>query len=117
MSEEMKKKQKQIVDEMMKVYETNPDVINYMEALMKFCIDLQQKVEQLDKENDDLKNRLDNEVAENTLRLKEVEQLENIRKEAIEYIENNSYFESNIVKTMVLGDYSSGLLNILNKGE
>ena len=45
-----------------------------------------------------------------------VEQLENIRKEAIEYIENNSYFESNIVKTMVLGDYSSDLLNILNKG-
>lgn len=48
MSEEMKKKQKQIVDEMMKVYETNPDVINYMEALMKFCIDLLQKVEQLE---------------------------------------------------------------------
>ena len=46
-----------------------------------------------------------------------VEQLENIRKEAIEYIENNSYFESNIVKTMVLGDYSSDLLNILNKGD
>lgn len=45
-----------------------------------------------------------------------VEQLENIRKEAIEYIKNNSYFESNIVKTMILGDYSSGLLNILNKG-
>ena len=46
-----------------------------------------------------------------------VEQLENIRKEAIEYIENNSYFESNIVKTMVLGDYSSSLLNILSKGD
>lgn len=45
-----------------------------------------------------------------------VEQLENIRKETIEYIENNSYFESNIVKKMVLGDYSSCLLNILKKG-
>lgn len=32
---------------------------------------------------------------------------------AIEYINNNSYFEDNIVKTMIFKDYSSNLLNIL----
>lgn len=32
---------------------------------------------------------------------------------AIEYINNNSYFADNIVKTMVFKDYSSILLNIL----
>lgn len=32
-----------------------------------------------------------------------------------EYIERNSYFEDNIVKTMVLGDYSKGILDIVNK--
>ena len=85
MSEEMKKKQKQIVDEMMKVYETNPDLINYMEALMKFCIDLLQKVEQL----------------------------ENIRKKAIEYIK--SY--KNDYAPYELSDYNvREILNILNKG-
>ena len=32
-----------------------------------------------------------------------------------EYIETNSYFKDNIVKTMVLGDYSKGILDIANK--
>ena len=32
-----------------------------------------------------------------------------------EYIETNSYFKDNIVKTMVLGDYSKGVLDIVNK--
>lgn len=32
-----------------------------------------------------------------------------------EYIETNSYFKDNIVKTMVLGDYSKGILDIVNK--
>ena len=32
-----------------------------------------------------------------------------------EYIETNSYFKDNIVKTMVLGDYSNGILDIVNK--
>lgn len=48
MSEEDKKLQKHLVDEMMKVSETNPDVMFYMEALMKKYEDLQQKVEQLE---------------------------------------------------------------------
>lgn len=32
-----------------------------------------------------------------------------------EYIETNSYFKDNIVKTMILGDYSKGILDIVNK--
>lgn len=32
---------------------------------------------------------------------------------AIEYINNNSYFKDNVVKTMIFKDYSSNLLNIL----
>ena len=47
----------------------------------------------------------------------EIERLNNIIKEVREYVENNSYFESNIVKTMVLKDYSNGILEILDKGE
>ena len=49
--------------------------------------------------------------------LEEIERLNNIIKEVREYVENNSYFESNIVKTMVLKDYSNGILEILDKGE
>lgn len=32
-----------------------------------------------------------------------------------QYIETNSYFKDNIVKTMVLGDYSKVILDIVNK--
>ena len=32
-----------------------------------------------------------------------------------EYIETNSYFKDNIVKMMILGDYSKGILDIVNK--
>lgn len=48
---------------------------------------------------------------------RKLQQKENIIKEVREYIETNSYFESNIVKTMVLKDYSNGILEILDKGE
>ena len=46
---------------------------------------------------------------------KQLQQKENIIKEVRDYIETNSYFESNIVKTMVLKDYSNGILEILDK--
>ena len=55
MSEEDRKIQKHLVDEMMKVSKTNPDVMVYMEALMKKYEELEQKVEQLEKENKILK--------------------------------------------------------------
>lgn len=48
MSEEDRKLQKHLVDEMMKVSESNPDVMFYMEALMKKYEELEQKVEQLE---------------------------------------------------------------------
>ena len=47
MNNEDKKLQKQLVDEMMKVSKTNPDVMIYMQALMK-CY------EKLEKENKEL---------------------------------------------------------------
>lgn len=94
MSAQDRKLQKHLVDEMMKVSESNPDVMFYMEALMKKYEDLQQKVEQL----------------------------ENIRKEAIRYIQNNQLYNFDydkeelfeIVSDKVAKEY---LLNILNKGE
>lgn len=51
MNEEDKKIQKHLVDEMMKVSKTNPDVMYYMQALME-------KYEQIEKENQKLKERL-----------------------------------------------------------
>ena len=47
----------------------------------------------------------------------EIERLNNIIKEVREYIENNSYFKDNTVKTMILGDYSNGILEILDKAD
>ena len=45
----------------------------------------------------------------------ENQQLERALLDIKEYIETNSYFKDNIVKTMVLGDYSKGILDIVNK--
>ena len=47
MSKEDKKLQKNLVDEMMKVYETNPDVMLYMQSLMENYEKLEQKNKQL----------------------------------------------------------------------
>ena len=44
-----------------------------------------------------------------------LQQKENIIKEIREYIENNSYFKDNLVKTMIFKDYSNGILEILDK--
>ena len=88
MSEEDRKLQKHLVDEMMKVSKTNPDVIIYMEALMKKYEELEQKVEQLEKEN---------------IRQKEV----------IELINKNSQYPTYYLTGNIVKD----LLNILNKGE
>ena len=88
MSEEDRKLQKHLVDEMMKVSETNPDVMFYMEALMKKYEELEQKVEQL----------------------------ENIRKEAIEelsYMSTDDYVEDYDIREK----HYNLLMNILNKGE
>lgn len=36
---------------------------------------------------------------------------------AIEYIENNTYFKDNLVKTMIFKDFSIKLLDILREGK
>ena len=43
------------------------------------------------------------------------EDLQNRIDKAIEYIESNSYFKDNSVKTMIFKDYSQGLLDILKE--
>ena len=89
--------------------------------------DLQQKVEQLEKENIKQKEIIENlttmtvcgdkKQIKNTAQYK-LEQLENIRKEAIEYIEENlqSYSLPGVIKDMRYVDFNK-LLNILNKGD
>ena len=115
MSEEDKKLQKHLVNEMMKVSETNPDVMFYMEALMKKYEELEQKVEQLEKENKRLKEWKEDLLSENI-------ELENIRKEAKDFIKNNTYeyFHDGNLKDKTLSInktiFIDNLLNILNKG-
>lgn len=91
--------------------------------------DLQQKVEQLKKENKKLKEenkRIFQNVNDDELLIsnamnyaelkkaeKKVEQLENIRKEAIELINKNSQYPT----YYLTGNIAKDLLNILNKGE
>ena len=47
MNKEDKELQKHLIDEMMKVYETNPDVMIYMEALMKKYEEKEQEIDRL----------------------------------------------------------------------
>ena len=47
MNKEDKKLQKHLVDEMMKVSETNPDVMIYMQSLMKCYEDLEKEIDRL----------------------------------------------------------------------
>ena len=68
MNKKDKKLQKHLVDEMMKVSKTNPDVIIYMEVLMK-------KYEELEQENINIKQQL----LENKISLKDVEYQEKIK--------------------------------------
>ena len=81
-------------------------------TLNKQIEDLQQKVEQLEKENEKLKYLTND---SNTMKAfiiehNKAEQLENIRKEAIGF--TNSHF-----KEMAADEEAQVLLNILNKGE
>ena len=86
--------------------------------------DLQQKVEQLEKENkelrqpqvfidcEDMEERYGRDLYEDYLKGK-IEQLENIRKEAIDYIKKRDYDNYSCSVCSVMSD---DLLNILNKG-
>lgn len=58
MNEEDKKLQKQLVDEMMKVSKTNPDVMIYMQALMESYEKLKQELDQYKNNWEELKKWL-----------------------------------------------------------
>lgn len=66
----------------------------------------------IDTEKVDLQEELNKEIMKQA---KEIQRLHNIIKEVREYIENNSYFKDNVVKTMIFKDYSNGILEILDK--
>ena len=54
MNKEDKKIQEDLVNEMMKVSKTNPDVMIYMQSLMKCYEDLEKENQQLKKQKDDV---------------------------------------------------------------
>ena len=145
--EELKKEMEELVknkmDTFIKCYKNGmifgaPTDIEFYEKIAT----LQQKVEQLEKENKELRDenkRIFQNVNDDELLIsnamnyaelkkaeKKVEQLENIRKEAIEYVENNKetreHYEPygtpmgnpNYTTTHIFGYYE--LLDILNKG-
>lgn len=54
MNKEDKKIQEDLVNEMMKVSKTNPDVMIYMQSLMKCYENLEQENQQLKKQKDDV---------------------------------------------------------------
>ena len=87
-----------------------------VELLLKYLTNLQQKVEQLEKENKEL-NRMCELYGQSlynadlTKAEKRVEQLENIRKEVREYCRSNEW-----AKDYENSNCRTHLLNILNKG-
>ena len=96
--------------------ENKKDYLSEQEKIKRY-LDLQQKVEQLEKENEKLKYLADD---SNTMKAfivehNKAEQLENIRKEAIEFILEGRYGEDDDLESISL--YMPDLLNILNKGE
>lgn len=54
MNKEDKKLQEDLVNEMMKVSKTNPDVMIYMQSLMKCYEDLEKENQQLKKQKEDV---------------------------------------------------------------
>ena len=98
----------------------------YYEEKNKLIKDLQQKVEQLEKENIKQKEIIENlttmtvcgdkKQIKNTAQYK-LEQLENIRKEVIEYIKDNACYSEGHCKCSFSQMALDNLLNILNKGE
>lgn len=62
MNNEDKKMQKQLVDEMMKVSKTNPDVMIYMQSLMKCYEDLEKELDQYKNNWEELKKWISTEA-------------------------------------------------------
>ena len=121
---------------------TTPAMLDYLEvkALLNYITSLQQKVEQLEKQNKELKEenkRIFQNVNDDVLLRsnamnyaelkkaeKKVEQLENIRKEAIEYIGTDItvraleqlYTNYELGESLLFVKIAEDLLKILNKG-
>ena len=103
------------------------DVQDDFEIICKYITNLQQKVEQLEKENkelrqpqvfidcEDMEERYGRDLYEDYLKGK-IEQLENIRKDAIEYVRENVYIDYYGVAIFRKQKHVDSLLNILNKG-
>ena len=99
-------------------------IANDIDKILNYIATLQQKVEQLEKENkelkqpqvfidcEDMEERYGRDLYEDYLKEK-IEQLESIIKEATEYIKEDMYGEPNELYGLVDGEH---LLNILNKG-
>ena len=111
---------------------TTPAMLDYLEvkALLDYITNLQQKVEQLEKEVNEYQKELEKadsitqscifqgkQESEISFRncLNKLEQLENIRKEIKEYVKSKN-FEENFPYVMNECQVRSFLLNILNKG-
>ena len=98
---------------------------SYAEKIIDYIINLQQKVEQLEKENEQLRTQVNTYENPDDLTLfymwldekakDKIKQLENIRKEAIKFILDGRYGEDDDLESISL--YMSDLLNILNKGD
>ena len=110
---------------------------NEMKTMYEYITSLQQKVEQLEKENKELKEenkRIFQNVNDDELLIsnamnyaelkkaeKKIEQLESIRKEAIEYVLKNKlygfkYDDEELFEITTDKKAKDDLLNILNKG-
>jgi len=131
MSEEIKELHIKTYDEWLKYYKnaTKEQVIEdltrdvqYFADAVKDIGDLQQKVEQLEKENEKLKYLVDdsNIIKAFIVEHNKVEQLENIRKEAIKIIKKQMPICIMPNNTLIHGAEKAkvleNLLNILNKG-
>lgn len=102
------------------------DADNDFEKISDYITSLQQKVEQLEKENKELNRFCKLYVqslynADLTKAEKRVEQLENIRKEAIKYMLKNKlyrfkYDDEELFEIVTDKKAKDDLLNILNKG-
>ena len=97
MNKEDKKIQENLVNEMMKVSKTNPDVMIYMQSLMKCYEDLEEENKKLQEEKDHYKH-LYSEVKKQ-------------KDDVIEYIKKNILFgydkygfDKNIVAGIVIND-------------
>lgn len=102
MSEEIK----DIFECLRKYVNLTPDAIDDLHYLEGYIEDLHQRVEKLEERNNNLRQTYQETY-------KEYKQLENIRKEAIEYLKKREYDNYSCSVCSVISD---DLLNILNKG-